>query len=212
MTDTPSPSNTGSGPSHKRIAKWVILILVLVGIGITIDKGKYYVLPKRFAVVEEGALFRSGENKTGPLRDIIEEHEIATILTLLSNEPNDPEQSAQNEIVAEKDIDLIRIPMPGDGCAEFDKIEKAADIIADESHRPLLVHCAAGVNRTGAAYAAWRMKYHGWDVERAIEEAIAHGHEPDRNPEMVPHLREFYKERILATRPAEPVPTTAPGR
>jgi len=75
--------------------------------------------------------------------------------------------------------------------------------MADDSRRPLLVHCAAGVKRTGAVCAAWRMKHCGWDVDRALAEARACGYVPRDNPELAEHLRRFYASRIAATRPAD---------
>ena len=73
----------------------------------------------------------------------------------------------------------------------------AADVLADNSNYPVLVHCAAGVNRTGAVIAAWRMKYCGWSFEDSIAEAERCGWSPRRNPEMRDHLRKYRQARIV---------------
>jgi len=72
--------------------------------------------------------------------------------------------------VRERGLDFKLIPMPGDGLADFDKLDQAADWIKDHEGRPVYVHCAAGVNRTGAAIAAYRVKHCGWTLQRALAE------------------------------------------
>jgi protein tyrosine/serine phosphatase len=188
-----SESPTAQRPKSPR--KLIVAILLIAGVALGIKYGKYYVIPKRFAVVEAGQLYRSGYCQPGPLRRIIREHNIRTILTLLGDEPDSPEQQKEERVVRETGVELVRIGMPGDGCAEFDLLEQAAAVIADPSRRPVLVHCHAGVNRTGASYAVYRMKYCGWDFERAMAEAEHYGYDPSENG-MKEHLRRYYRERI----------------
>lgn len=188
----------------------IVALVFAIAVGaVAVKHGRHHVFPKRFAVVVPGQLYRSGLLEAGPLRNVIEDHDIRTILTLLNEDPNDPDQRDELAIAADNGIRVIRIGMPGDGRADYDSLERAAAIVADSANYPLLVHCHAGVNRTGAVYAVWRMKYCGWDVDRAIAEAEQRGYDPSTNPELIPHLRAYYGTRIAASQPAA-VTTTRP--
>ena len=80
----------------------------------------------------------------------------------------------------------------------------AADAMADASKQPMLVHCWAGVNRTGAAYVAYRLKHCGWPLERAMAEAEANGYSPDSTPQLKEHLQRYaeYLDSGSASRPS----------
>lgn len=196
------------GTSRRPYLRIAILVLVLLIGAAAVKFGRHHVIPKRFAEVVPGHLYRSGYLEEGPLRQVIERYGIRTILVLLNNEPDNPDQQRETAIANEKGVRMIRIGMPGDGTAEFDHLERAAAILADENTHPLLVHCHAGVNRTGAVCAVWRMKYCGWDVQRAIAEAEDRGYDPATNPAMRGHLLAYYRSRITATQPASSRPTT----
>ncbi|UCD28374.1 MAG: dual specificity protein phosphatase family protein, partial [Planctomycetota bacterium] len=161
--------------------------------------GRHHVLPKRFAIVEAGQLYRSGYLETWPLQRVIRNHELKTVLALMNNEPDTARQQKEEAITEREGVSLIRIGMPGDGCADFDLLDRAADIIADESVRPLLVHCSAGVHRTGAAYAAWRMKYCGWSPERALAEMEEYGYNSRARPKLREHMQKYFETRVVST-------------
>lgn len=188
----------------------LLAIVVLAGIVLAVKFGRHHVLPKRFAVVEPGRLYRSGYCEPGPLTDVIRTHKIRTILTLLSNEPDSTDQQREEAVARREGVQLLRIPMPGDGRGAFADLDAAADAMADRSKQPMLVHCSAGVNRTGAAYVAYRLKYDGWTFERAMQEAQDHGWSPRSNPELRDHLRAY--ARYLSAQFARTRPATAQAR
>ena len=43
-------------------------------------------------------------------------------------------------------------------------------VVAEEEHQPVFVHCALGVDRTGAMVAVYRMYAEGWAAEEAMAE------------------------------------------
>ncbi len=45
----------------------------------------------------------------------------------------------------------------------------------DEASYPVLIHCRAGLHRTGVLSAVYRMEYQGWSPLEAFEELRAHG-------------------------------------
>lgn len=57
----------------------------------------------------------------------------------------------------------------------YKDIVKALRIIKKE-RRPILVHCRHGSDRTGAVCAAYRIVFHNWSKEHAIDELINGGY------------------------------------
>ena len=209
MTQSPTVEPTYVRRNKRRTRLIVALVILGVGGGIGFKYARHHIFPKRFAEVVPGKLYRSGYCQPGPLTRIIRDHNIKTILVLLNDEPDSPEQQKELAVVQREGVKLIRIGMPGDGCADFDALEKAADIIADASTQPLLVHCYAGTNRTGAAYAVWRMRHCGWNYEQTMDECEDNELSPHYSAKLFDHLKRYYAARIAgptskpATRPAE---------
>lgn len=57
------------------------------------------------------------------------------------------------------------------GMAPADKVvQEFLAVVGNTANHPILVHCFAGVHRTGAMCAVFRMQCQGWPAERAIEE------------------------------------------
>jgi tyrosine-protein phosphatase SIW14 len=184
---------------RQRRTTFLVVCLAVAGLIIAAALwGHDYVLPKRFAEVVPGHLYRSGLLEQWPLKRVIDQYQIRTIVCMLHYDPDDARQEHEREIAAQKGVRIVQIGMGGDGLGPFEDLEKAAAVLADEAAHPVLVHCSAGVNRTGAVFALWRMKYCGWDAERAIAEAESHG---KTNPKLAGHLRRYYQERIVAARP-----------
>ena len=48
-------------------------------------------------------------------------------------------------------------------------------LMDDPDNYPVLVHCRAGLHRTGVLIAMYRMEYDGWSSFEALEELRGHG-------------------------------------
>jgi tyrosine-protein phosphatase SIW14 len=60
-----------------------------------------------------------------------------------------------------------------------------------ENH-PVLVHCFAGIHRTGTMCAIFRMEYEGWTPERAMDEMRLCGYAPeDMHYHITNYLRSY---------------------
>jgi hypothetical protein len=54
-------------------------------------------------------------------------------------------------------------------------IDQYLKILDDEKNYPVIIHCKAGLHRTGLLTAVYRMEYEKWDTGRAVEELRANG-------------------------------------
>jgi len=191
-----------------RARKFKIYRLILVGLLILVPAtgikyGWYHLFPKHFAEVETGQLYRSGYCEPRPLENVLREHHIKTVLSLLNEEPNSKEEQNEQSVIHKTGTTLVHIGMPGNGCGTFDDLDHAAALMADPNNRPILVHCSGGVNRTGAAYMAYRMRYCDWNFDQAFAEAVRYGHDPQATPKMREHMMKYYQERVVSSRPAK---------
>jgi protein tyrosine phosphatase (PTP) superfamily phosphohydrolase (DUF442 family) len=135
-----------------------------------------HVLMKNFRIVEPGGVYRGAEQKPGPLRRIIERHEIRTIVCLVDPEPN------ERAVAKSLGVEWLWVPL-GDSSADvtFDRLEELADILAAPTKRPVFFHCRRGVYRSNLGQAVYRMKRCGWTLEQALDELHKSGYDPEES-------------------------------
>ena len=136
-------------------------------------------------MVHEDNLIRSGQMTPEGFRRFVREQGIQTVISLRDRKDED----GQHEDQEEKDycdahgLAFYRLP-PADwtqvnGVAPADKnIEEFLRILDDpKTKRPVLVHCFAGIHRTGAYCAIWRMDQQAWTNEQAMREMVNLGYD-----------------------------------
>ena len=57
--------------------------------------------------------------------------------------------------------------------------------------KSVLVHCAAGKDRTGYMVAAYRVERQDWRLEQAVQEMVRYGHNQATHAELQRELREL---------------------
>ncbi len=124
--------------------------------------------PRRFAAVEEGRLYRSGEISPRQLETVVRAARLRTVLSLL--DPSAPESVAERQAAERLGLRWINVPLRGNGESTPEARDQIRAVLADESLSPLLVHCAAGVNRTGLAVGMYRLHHDGWTLEQVFDE------------------------------------------
>ncbi|HEY8506303.1 MAG TPA: tyrosine-protein phosphatase [Gemmataceae bacterium] len=132
---------------------------------------------RNFRVVEDGVLYRSGQLSREGLRRVVAEYGIRTVVSLrYPDEPGEPAPDAAEEAeCAALGVRHVRVrprrwwspdgPPPAD-----ETVRQFLEVMDDPSARPVLVHCYAGMHRTGALCAIYRMEYEGWSNEQAMRE------------------------------------------
>jgi protein tyrosine/serine phosphatase len=155
---------------------------------------------RNFHVVREGVLYRSGQMSLTGLKRIIHDHRIRTVINL--RDGIDAQDRAEEDFCRQEEIRFIRL-LPrnwegSDGKAPVDdNVQSFLDVMADSSSYPVLVHCFAGIHRTGAYCAIYRMEFEGWSNAQAIAEVRAHGYENlDNEDDVRGYLERYRKGRL----------------
>jgi protein-tyrosine phosphatase len=90
------------------------------------------------------------------------------VLSLL--DANAPETIAERAAAEKLGLRWINVPLPGNGASTPEQRERIKQVLFDDSPSGLLVHCAAGTNRTGLAVGMYRMHRQGWTLDQVRAE------------------------------------------
>lgn len=140
--------------------------------------------PKNFAVVEEGSIYRSGGLTSNATTLVHREHNIRTVIDLGGFDKDPVEHEKAVRTAEALGIQRYEFRLFGDATGDPNMYVHALRLMGDESNHPILVHCAAGSERTGACIALYRHIYQGWPLDEALDEADNHGHSDSRNPKL----------------------------
>ena len=167
--------------------------------------GRDYVLPEQFAEVEPGRIYRGAWQKPWPMRRIIRDRKIKTIVAL-AHAPEHELSRKERALAEELGVRWVHIPIvdqrsTGEERGIFDPLEQAAAVIADPANQPVYFHCHHGINRASMAQMAYRTIHCGWSLDRATDEIsrtfglVPVNHGPDYRI-----MTDFYRERVLPRR------------
>lgn len=157
-------------------ARRIIWIVIVIAVAAVVWRKviRDQVIPENFGVVEEGAIYRSAQLTERMLDAVCEEREIRTILNL-TGESVDYER----DVAAAHGANLIEVTMQGDGTGEPSEMARALDVLSDPANHPILVHCAAGAQRTGSIVLLYRHLEQGIPVLEAYPESFDYEHKAD---------------------------------
>lgn len=160
----------------------VVLAVCVVGIPFwyrSVESVRY----RNLRVVKEGELYRSGTMTADGLARTVKELGIGTVISLRDRKDDTGvnDDRAEADFCAANGVAFHRLPpadwSPVDGVIPGERTVRDFLRILDDpdTKRPVLIHCFAGIHRTGAQCAVYRIEYDGWPAEAAIAEMRSMG-------------------------------------
>jgi len=158
------------------------LIGVLVGVPSVIIRSTY-AFHKRLREVDPGRLYRCGQETAEGFADAVKRHGIRTIVNLQVDFPDPdieysfwrPGTIKESKLCEQLGVRYVWIaPDVVSPRSRPEQRPKAIDeflkLMDDPTVYPVLIHCKAGLNRTGCMAAIYRMEYQGWTPAEACRE------------------------------------------
>jgi tyrosine-protein phosphatase SIW14 len=170
--------------------RWLLIgcIVVLIAVVPVVCYRDVYAHSKRLREVEPGKLYRCGQLTADGFADAITHYHIRTVINVQDEYP-DPDIDKcffSGETVKEsalcKQLGVRYVYLPPDLIPRHlipeqrpEAIEKFLALMDDPSAYPVLIHCRAGLHRTGVLTAVYRMEYDRWGPEETLHELKANG-------------------------------------
>ena len=172
----------------RRRLRWTGAILVMLCIGglpfayRSVVSTKY----RNFRVVVPGELYRSGQMSVEGLAKTVQERGIKTVICLrdVRDDGKPAPDTSEAEWCAANGVEHVILspaqwePPPGstDPTPPIEpNLREFLKLVTDESKKPVLVHCFAGIHRTGGYVATYRREVDGWSADDAIAEMRSMG-------------------------------------
>jgi tyrosine-protein phosphatase SIW14 len=158
---------------------------------------------RNFRIVEDGVLYRSGQLSPDVFEQVLNDYRIKTVVTLrTTRDPSRPFPDGWERQVCEarglRHERLIPKVWGPDERGEIpadQNVDRFVEIMKDRKNHPVLVHCFAGIHRTGTMCAIFRMEFHEWTPDRAIAEMEVCGFDPEDMHEHIEHYLRTYTPR-----------------
>jgi len=154
----------------------------------TVHYRETYRFAKRLRTVTENKVYRSGCLTADGFEDAIRRLGIKTVLNLQDESP-DPDipnhyftfaTTPESEVCRKAGAKFIFMPVELVNGREFPEkhsptVDAFLKIMDDPDTYPILIHCRAGLHRTGVLVALYRQEYEGWTSHEALRELKSHG-------------------------------------
>lgn len=190
-----------------RLLLTITILAMIVGVPSAYYRASY-AHAKRFRVVEDGRLYRSGQLTATGFSEVFKRFGIKTVINL-QQEAKDPflpnswrgqPQVRESELCESLGVRYIQLdggvldhPDLPAGSRPL-VIDQFFAVVDDPKNWPILIHCKAGLHRTGLVTAVYRMEYNQWKTREAVEELKANGFGTFNASEADEYVVRFIKE------------------
>jgi tyrosine-protein phosphatase SIW14 len=172
------------------VLRWTLIgcIVGIVFVVPVVYYRKVYDDGKRLRVMVPGRVYRSGQMTAAGLADAVHRLRLQTIINVQDDFPDpdldrsfwDSRTIKESELCQRLGVRFIQLAPDLISRREVPQhrpatIDQFLDLMDDPSNYPVLIHCKAGLHRTGVLAAVYRMEYQGWSHEEAYRELRAHG-------------------------------------
>jgi tyrosine-protein phosphatase SIW14 len=165
---------------------------------------------KRLRVVEPGRVYRSGQMTAEGFTDAVQRYGLRTIINVQDEYP-DPDIARsfwskqtikESELCRQLGVRYVHVmptllPRHLIPQQRPPAIDHLLSLLDDESNYPLLIHCHAGLHRTGLLTAIYRMEYQGWTQDQAFLDMKAQGF----GPWVCTSANDYVKQFVLTYQP-----------
>ena len=213
----------GGARSRLRGALFAFILAVVAIVGIEHERVtavRDLFIPKRWGVVEQGRIYRSGQLSRRLVKPMLEQNGIQRVVDLTFDDPHDRNHESELAAIAELGIERRLCPLLADGTGDVHIYASAVSAVAEAARlgKPVLVHCAAGTQRTGGVVALYRLLVEGRSPDFVLEELQKYKYDPQRSPKLLKYLNEHIAEIAddlvrdgTIARVPEPLPKLGPG-
>jgi len=191
------------------LLRLVVIIVIVVGVIYGIKKTRYQFIARNFGVVETGEIYRSGRLTPRMFRKVVDENNIRTVLDLGAYVPGSPEDVREQDLAEALGAERYRFYLDGDGTGNPNYYVQALRLMSDPEAQPILIHCAAGAQRTGVIVLLYRHIIQGQDLAQAYPESFQYKHKPDEWP-LLAYVAQWNDEIADSLRTGEPIPGFEP--
>ncbi len=178
-----------------RSRSWIITGLLCAGIGAGVAVWQpWRASLKNFGTVVDGKIYRMGRTTPDGLERLVREKRIKTVIDFGSDPEGTPEDTREVEACRALGVDRVVLRLEGDGTGDPNKYVEALKIMTDPARQPVLVHCGAGSQRTGAATILYRHFIEGRPILEVYPEAWEYRHKPGKDWRMLAYLADWSDE------------------
>ncbi|MCA9016007.1 MAG: dual specificity protein phosphatase family protein [Planctomycetaceae bacterium] len=184
-----------AAPTRKKtLLKISIAVCAMIVAGVLFWEGflEDRLVAKRWGVVEPGKIYRSGQVSSYLIEPMLRENKIEKVIALNGSDLNKPYLKTEVETARKLKIDHQVLHLIGDGTGDVeDYAEAVAEIMrCEKAGKPVLVHCAAGAQRTGGVVAAYRMLVQKKSPEEAYRELLQYDWKPKKDQALIDYLNQ----------------------
>jgi tyrosine-protein phosphatase SIW14 len=166
----------------------VLLIIAFIVVPPLVQYRWLHTDTRRLREVTPGRVYRSGQMTADGFAEAVRRFGIRTVVNLQDEYPDpdvprnflDRNTLPETEVCRQLGLRYVWIPPDLVPRQKSDvqrpaAVDRFLEIMDDPDAYPVLVHCRAGLHRTGCMIAVYRMEYEGWTPRRAFEEMKANG-------------------------------------
>lgn len=195
------------------VSRTLIGLLALITLALPFWYYRYqYGELKRVRVVTEGKLYRCGQLTEAGFDQVIDHYGIRTVINLQDEDAN-PKLSKrlrEKEYCQQKGVNYVYLPPLLVAEGEPPTLEQFQALFDDVNTYPILIHCKAGLHRTGTMVAFYRIEYEGWTPQAAMNELMINGFSLKQCHVKNPYIKNYLVDYVPRSK-RWPTPVKSPA-